>query len=64
MSDVPQEMSDQVQTITQQLTEGTIIRDEARALLMKLKNTVIDPNDAGNRAAIRYIFTTLKTLGR
>ena len=64
MSDVPQEISDQVQTITQQLTDGAITKDAARVLLMELKNTVIDPNDAGNRAAIRYIFTTLKTLGR
>lgn len=64
MSDITKEVSDQIQTIKQQLAEGLITKDDAEALLLELKNTTSALNEAHKQVAMKYIFVALKSLGK
>lgn len=64
MSDIAQDIQNQVETIKQQLSEGAITKDDAETLLLELKETLNELGTAHKEIAVRYIFTALKTLGR
>lgn len=64
MSDIAQEIGEQIQTIKQQLAEGAITKDDAETLLLELKNTLSELDTVHKEVAVKYIFAALKTLGR